>query len=204
MNDLDNEIAVVTGGSRGIGRGVCLRLAQEGARVAILDISAPDETRAQIADQGGESWYAQTDIADPDSIERAFAQLEADWGVPRALANVAGVFEDVSLFEGDRGPVKFADHDGKLSARIAENRGSVHSLNAVEYARAPCAGCVPVRVCVRIRACMMVVFGDAVRVPRHRVSLRSWREAPLPPPPCLRQLVQFGPRKYGQFVGTGC
>jgi 3-oxoacyl-[acyl-carrier protein] reductase len=99
MPALEGQIAVVTGGSQGIGRGVCLRLAQDGARVAILDIGDAAETRRAIADGGGESWYARTDIADPAAIERAFAQLESDWGPPRALANVAGVFDDVPFLD---------------------------------------------------------------------------------------------------------
>ncbi len=100
MGELDGQIAVVTGGSRGIGRGVCLRLAREGARVAILDLIAADETRQLIAEQGGaESWFRPTDIADPAAIENSFAALEAEWGIPRALANVAGVFEDVPFLD---------------------------------------------------------------------------------------------------------
>jgi NAD(P)-dependent dehydrogenase (short-subunit alcohol dehydrogenase family) len=99
MGSLQGQVAVVTGGSRGIGRGVCMRLAEEGARVAILDLTAPEETRRLLEARGAESWYRQTDIADPDSIERAFAQLEADWGRPQGLANVAGVFEDVPFLE---------------------------------------------------------------------------------------------------------
>ena len=99
MSDLDGQIAVVTGGSQGIGRGVCMRLARDGARVAILDINEADETRRLIEDRGGESWSMRTDIADPDSIERAFARLDSDWGPPRALANVAGVFDDVPFLD---------------------------------------------------------------------------------------------------------
>jgi NAD(P)-dependent dehydrogenase (short-subunit alcohol dehydrogenase family) len=99
MTDLEGQIAVVTGGSQGIGRGVCVRLAQAEARVAILDINDAVETRSLIEDRGGASWFMQTDISDPGSIERAFAQLESDWGPPRALANVAGVFEDVPFLD---------------------------------------------------------------------------------------------------------
>lgn len=99
MSALEGQIAVVTGGSRGIGRGVSLRLARDGARVAILDIGDAGETRDSIAEHGGESWYRQTDISDPASIEHAFAELESDWGPPRALANVAGVFHDAPFLD---------------------------------------------------------------------------------------------------------
>ena len=71
MPALEGQIAVVTGGSQGIGRGVCLRLAQDGARVAILDISDADETRRAIADRGGESWYhGDRHLPTPRAIER--------------------------------------------------------------------------------------------------------------------------------------
>ena len=99
MSALERQIAVVTGGSQGIGRGVCLRLAQEGARVAILDIGDAAETRELIAGLGADSWYRRTDIADPGAIEDAFAALQSDWGAPRALANVAGVFDDVPFLD---------------------------------------------------------------------------------------------------------
>jgi NAD(P)-dependent dehydrogenase (short-subunit alcohol dehydrogenase family) len=99
MSELTGQVAVVTGGSRGIGRGVCLRLARDGARVAILDVTDASETRELIARGGGESWYAHTDVSDPVAIEEAFAQLESDWGPPRALANVAGVFDDVPFLD---------------------------------------------------------------------------------------------------------
>jgi NAD(P)-dependent dehydrogenase (short-subunit alcohol dehydrogenase family) len=96
---LSGQITVVTGGSAGIGQGVCVRLSEEGARVAILDLAAPDETRRLIDQRGGEVWFAETDVADPESIERSFSALESDWGLPKALANVAGVFADVPFLD---------------------------------------------------------------------------------------------------------
>ena len=99
MSVLDGQIAVVTGAGQGIGRAVALRLARDGARVAILDVSDAAETRDLIAERGGDSWYQRTDVADPEAIELAFARLESDWGRPAALANVAGVFDDVPFLD---------------------------------------------------------------------------------------------------------
>ena len=96
---LVGEIAVVTGGSRGIGQGVCLRLAEEGARIAILDLAPPDETRLLLEERGAPVWFARADLAEPAQIEEAFATLEAEWGIPRVLVNVAGVFLEATCLE---------------------------------------------------------------------------------------------------------
>jgi len=96
---LDGAIAVVTGGSQGMGQAICLRLAQEGARIAILDAQPADRTMQLLADQGTEAWYAQTDVTDPDGVEASFAQLEVDWGSPAVLANVAGIFAAIPFLD---------------------------------------------------------------------------------------------------------
>src|SRR4051794_32165417 len=96
---LDGKVAVVTGGAQGIGRATALRLARDGARVAILDRSEPDETLALLREAGAEAWSAVTDVSDEDSVDAAFAQLDAEWGPPAVLANVAGVFADQPFLE---------------------------------------------------------------------------------------------------------
>ena len=95
----DGAIAVVTGGSRGIGQGVCVRLADEGMRIAILDVSAPDDTRAALERKGADVWFATTNVAEQAEIEDAFARLDREWGAPRVLVNVAGVFADVPFLD---------------------------------------------------------------------------------------------------------
>lgn len=96
---LDGAIAVVTGGSQGIGRAVCRRLAQEGARIAILDRQAAAETLSELRAGGAETWSRETDVVDPVDVERAFAELETEWGAPSILVNVAGVFADVPFLD---------------------------------------------------------------------------------------------------------
>lgn len=96
---LEGEIAVVTGGSRGIGQAVSLRLAAEGARIAILDLEPPEETQSRLGERGAMAWFARTDVAEPAEIEEAFARLEAEWGLPRVLVNVAGVFVEAHCLD---------------------------------------------------------------------------------------------------------
>jgi 3-oxoacyl-[acyl-carrier protein] reductase len=83
------KVAVVTGGGRGIGRAICLRLAAEGARVAVLDIRrATAEAAADELDGGGLA--VECDVSDSASVDAAFAAVEAELGPVDVLVNNAG------------------------------------------------------------------------------------------------------------------
>jgi len=72
----EGKTALVLGGSRGIGRAICLRLAEDGARIIIhyhSNRAAAEEVRGLIGD---EARIAQADIADPAQIERMFRKLD--------------------------------------------------------------------------------------------------------------------------------
>jgi NAD(P)-dependent dehydrogenase (short-subunit alcohol dehydrogenase family) len=97
--DIDGSVAVVTGAAQGIGRAVALRLAQEGARLALLDIVDARETASAIESRGAEVWQHRTDLTDVASIAAAFRVLDARWGPPAVLVNVAGVFADLPFLE---------------------------------------------------------------------------------------------------------
>lgn len=96
------KVAVVTGGSRGIGRAIALSLAGEGADVAILYRSESDASRetlealsAQRAD-GRYRGYA-CDVADYEAVKTAFASILSDFGTVDILVNNAGVTCDKLL-----------------------------------------------------------------------------------------------------------
>lgn len=95
--ELDNRTALVTGGSRGIGRAVCLRLAGMGAFVAVNYVSRPDaaeETVALIQAAGGSAMAVQFDVADSESVLKAAAAIIEQQGTIDILVNNAGITRD--------------------------------------------------------------------------------------------------------------
>jgi NAD(P)-dependent dehydrogenase (short-subunit alcohol dehydrogenase family) len=93
MYDLTGKTAIVTGGASGIGRSICLRLAEEGADVAVLDYNADgaEETAELAADHGVEARAVAVDVSDEASVERAFDKVRAWRGDADILVNCAGI-----------------------------------------------------------------------------------------------------------------
>jgi 3-oxoacyl-[acyl-carrier protein] reductase len=87
------RVAVVTGGSRGIGRAVSLELAQAGLAVVVnyaRDAAAAEETVAAITATGGRAVSAQADVADEHAIAAVFDRTEAEFGGVDVVVNCAG------------------------------------------------------------------------------------------------------------------
>jgi NAD(P)-dependent dehydrogenase (short-subunit alcohol dehydrogenase family) len=99
----DGASALVTGGAHGIGRACAVRLANEGARVAVLDLDegAAREVVAQLAQIGERPHLAmQVNVTDPSSVEQAFRRSESELGQIDALINVADGDAEYGTFEG--------------------------------------------------------------------------------------------------------
>lgn len=94
---LEGKIAVVTGGSRGIGRAICLHLARSGATVIVNYVSRPDAAEATVAaikENGGNGAAYQFNVSDADQVQAAFKKIVADFGRVDILVNNAGITRD--------------------------------------------------------------------------------------------------------------
>ena len=92
MFELTGKIAVVTGGARGIGKGICEALAKQGAWVVIADLRAEEAaaTAAGITRSGGKAMAVKTDITDLDSVQAMVSTVKEAFGPVDILVNNAG------------------------------------------------------------------------------------------------------------------
>ena len=99
------KVALVTGGSRGLGRAICLRLAAEGAHVVVNYRSGADEAQAVVAEishsGAGSAMSLQGDVSRESDVVKVFDEVEQHWGLVEILVNNAamcptGAVQDVS------------------------------------------------------------------------------------------------------------
>ena len=122
---IDGKIALVTGGGRGIGRAICLRLAAMGAIVGINYVARPEaaeETLAMIQDRGGNGFLTPFDVADGKAVQAAFKTITAEQGPVDILVNNAGITRD-----GLMARMKEADWDAVLGTNL---KGAFHCSKA--------------------------------------------------------------------------
>lgn len=94
---LKDQVAIVTGGSRGIGRGIVKALAVEGAKVAFIYKGSKDSAEslvAEVTQANGIAKAHQCDVAKFDEAPKIVEAVEAEWGPVNILVNNAGVIRD--------------------------------------------------------------------------------------------------------------
>ncbi len=117
MKELAGKVALVTGGSRGIGAAIAQRLAQDGAAVALTYASAAEKAQAvakQIEAGGGRVLVIKADNADPGAVTGAVEQTVRDLGRIDILVNNAGIFTGGPL---DEMTVEQVDHTWAIDVR---------------------------------------------------------------------------------------
>lgn len=123
---LKGKIALVTGGSRGIGRAVSLKLASMGATIGINYVASPEaaeETLNQVTELGGKGFLAQFDVADQQSVQKHIKSINSEHGSLDILVNNAGITRDGLL-----AMMKDSDWDAVLDTNL---KGAFHCSKAV-------------------------------------------------------------------------
>jgi NAD(P)-dependent dehydrogenase (short-subunit alcohol dehydrogenase family) len=139
--DLEDQVVLVTGGGRGLGRAFALALVEAGAAVAVASRTDAElhEVVERIAQAGGRALAVQADVSKPDDVARMVTTVEKQLGPIGLLVNNAGVFRaagDAVVIEEDawwreveinlRGP--FLCTRAVLPGMIARRRGRIINL----------------------------------------------------------------------------
>ena len=151
MTILNGKVALVTGGSRGIGAAIAVRLAEDGADVALTYVRGEREAHAVVARieaLGRRTLALRADSAEPDEVERAVAETVQTLGRLDVLVNGAGVFPHGPLEEVTRETLDrtLAIHArapfvaAQAAARHLPKGGRIISLGSVLGERVPWPG----------------------------------------------------------------
>ncbi len=120
------QVALVTGGARGIGRAIARRLARHGAAVCVNYIAhsqAADSVVAEIRAEGGRAVAVAADVADDAAVEAMIDRIGAEFGAVTVLVNNAGVSHPATLDSYDR--------DQMARMRQVNVDGVIHATRAV-------------------------------------------------------------------------
>ncbi|MBI5817918.1 MAG: 3-oxoacyl-[acyl-carrier-protein] reductase [Verrucomicrobia bacterium] len=115
MGNQDNKIALVTGAGRGIGQAIALKLAADGADIAVVDLK-PEfcaETCDKVRALGRRAWAYGADVSKAASVEETVAKVLADCGKVDILVNNAGITKDTLLMR-----MSEADWDAVLDINL--------------------------------------------------------------------------------------
>ncbi|MGK5554221.1 SDR family NAD(P)-dependent oxidoreductase [Actinomadura kijaniata] len=151
MAELEGKTALVTGGSRGIGAAIALRLARDGADVALTYVSAADRAAAVVAEierRGRRALAIRADSADPDAVTAAVERTAAGLGGLDILVNNAGIapygpLEEARLEDLDRAlaiHVRAAFAAAQAAARHLPPGGRIISIGSSLAERVPDPG----------------------------------------------------------------
>jgi 2-hydroxycyclohexanecarboxyl-CoA dehydrogenase len=142
MRGLESKVAIVTGGGGAIGTAICRRLAEEGSRVAVLDLNP--EAAARVAEAirtaGGTANAWTVDISDHEAVHRAVADVESELGPIDILINNAGWDEGAFFLQTEKpfwdkviaincyGPINM--HHAVLKRMSERGRGRVVNISS--------------------------------------------------------------------------
>ena len=99
MKRLEGQVAIVTGGARGIGKGICEVFCREGATVALWDVLDGTQTVNEITQNGGKIFFQKVDVTDQSSVDSAIEEIIKQHDKIEILINNAGIIRDRSFLK---------------------------------------------------------------------------------------------------------
>lgn len=122
MLNLTGKTAIVTGGSRGIGKEIALKLASRGANIAVLDMAENTDTLNEIKEKGVNAVFYKCDVSSTDECKAVVKTIIKEFGAVDILVNNAGVTRDGLVLS-----MKEADYDLVLDINL---KGAFNMIKA--------------------------------------------------------------------------
>ena len=94
---LEDKVAIVTGSGRGLGKGIAMKLAEEGAKVVIADMAAADDTVAEIVAKGGTASAFAVNVSKQEEVQALIKYAIDTYGTLDIMVNNAGINRDGML-----------------------------------------------------------------------------------------------------------
>lgn len=126
MKLLEGKVALITGASRGIGKAIALKFAEEGADIAYTDVKLSDETSAEIAALGVKVAAYTSNAADFADVHATVEKVLADFGRIDILVNNAGITRDGLMLRMDE-----AQWDAVINVNLKSAYNFIHAVTPV-------------------------------------------------------------------------
>jgi L-rhamnose 1-dehydrogenase len=180
---LEGKVAIVTGAARGIGRAIALRLGQEGARVAIVDLREAEgrETARVIQVAGGQAYFIRADVSDSTQVQAVVRAVLDRWDTIDILVNDAGIcpFEDfLEMPESLWDQVLDVNLKGyflvsQAVARVMVERGIRGRIIAVSSISAEFGGSSQAHYCASKAGINLLVKSMAISLGPHGITVNA-------------------------------
>ncbi len=137
LSSIEGQVAVVTGGTAGMGEAACIRFGASGAKVAVIG-RTPEKGNAvveKITNAGGEAIFVKAECADETEVKAATRTILDTWGRADILVNTAGGFFDAPALEDVTVEGMRENYDWNVIAKFLITRELIPTMKAQNYGR---------------------------------------------------------------------